>query len=82
MRICFVCSYEPWKRQSVTSARHISEMEELESSPNIWSALGTIGSGQLTHGRADHGTVLLHVLGKGAGKPKNFLAVCGSSCVV
>lgn len=80
-RICFICSYEPWKRESVTSASHISEMDELESSANIWSTLGTVGSGQLTCGRADHGTALLHVLGKGVGKPKNFLAVCGSSCV-
>lgn len=78
VRICFVCSYEPWKRESVTSASHISEVEELESSANIWSI---VGSGQLTCGRAAHETVLLHVLGKGVGKPKNFLAVCGSSRV-
>lgn len=64
----------------MTSAGQISEMEELESSAAIWSTLGTVGSGQLTHGRADRETVLLHVLGKGAGELKNFLTVCGSSC--
>lgn len=32
-------------------------------------------------GRADHKTVVLRVLGKALGKPKNFLCVCGSSCV-
>lgn len=53
----------------MTSAWHFSEMEELECSANIWSTLGTVGSGQLARGRADHGAALLHELGS----PRTFL---------
>lgn len=48
--------------------------ESVKSSAEFWSTLGTVGLGWLTCDGADRKAVLLRLLRRGIGKPKNILS--------